>query len=150
MSGNRDWDKELAKIDKQLESVSDAQLFPEKKGATPAQKAEVADARAGASSWPAIARLALSVALGVGILFWPYANRCGIGLAGYLFAVTAVAGGGLWSAVWTWRHRAGRAHALSILLLVWGLALAAIEVLPRTGYAKQSLLWSCAPSDLTR
>jgi hypothetical protein len=118
VSGNRDWDKELAKIDKQLESVSDAQLFPEKKGATPAQKTEVADARASASSWPAIARLALSVALGVGILFWPYANRCGIGLAGYLFAVGAVAAGGIWSAVWTWRHRAGRAHALSILLMV--------------------------------
>ena len=146
----RDWDKELAKIDKQLESVSDAQLFPEKKGATPAQKAEVADARASASSWPAIIRLALSVALGVGILFWPYANRCGIGLAGYLFAVTAVAGGGIWSAVWTWRHRTGRAHALSILLIVWGLVLAGAEILPRTGYAKQALLWSCAPTDLTR
>jgi predicted membrane-bound mannosyltransferase len=145
VSGNRDWDKELAKIDKQLESVSDAQLFPEKKGASPAQKVEVADARASASSWPAIIRLALSVALGVGILFWPYANRCGIGLGGYLFAVAAVAGGGLWSAVWTWKHRAGRAHALSILLIVWGLTLGAMEVLPRTGYAKQSLPWSCTP-----
>ena len=145
MSGNRDWDKELAKIDKQLESVSDAQLFPEKKSASPAQKAQVADARASASSWPAIIRLGLSVALGVGILFWPYANRCGIGLAGYLFAVSAVAGGGLWSAVWTWRHRAGRAHALSILLIVWGLVLGGAEVLPRIGYAKQSLPWSCTP-----
>ena len=145
MSGNRDWDKELAKIDKQLESVSDAQLFPEKKGATPAQKSQTADARSTANSWPAIIRLALSVALGVGILFWPYANRCGIGLSGYLFAVAAVAGGGLWSAVWTWKHRAGRGHALSILLIVWGLTLAAIEVLPRTGYAKQSLPWSCTP-----
>jgi hypothetical protein len=145
VSGNRDWDKELAKIDKQLESVSDAQLFPDKKSATPAQKAETADARSTANSWPAIIRLALSVALGVGILFWPYANRCGFGLGGYLFAVTAVAAGGLWSAVWTWRHRAGRAHALSILLIVWGLTLAAMEVLPRTGYAKQSLPWSCPP-----
>ena len=143
MSGNRDWDKELAKIDKQLESVSDAQLFPEKKGATPAQKAQTADARAATNSWPAIIRLALSVALGVGILFWPYANRCGVGLFGYLFAVTAVSGGGIWSAVWTWRHRAGRAHALSILLIVWGLVLAGAEILPRTGYAKQNLPWSC-------
>jgi hypothetical protein len=143
--GARDWDKELAKIDKQLESVSDAQLFPEKKGAPPAQKAQVAADRATTKSWPAIIRLGLSVALGVGILFWPYANRCGFGLAGYLIAVTAVAGSGVWSALWTWRHRAGRAHALSILLLVWGLVLGATEVLPRIGYAKQSLTWSCTP-----
>ena len=143
-SGSRDWDKELAKIDKQLESVSDAQLFPQKKGASPQQQAQVEVQQATTKSWPAILRLGLSVALGVGILFWPYANRCGIGLAGYLAAVTAVAGSGIWSAVWTWRHRAGRAHALSILLLIWGLILGSMEILPRVGYAKQKLLWSCS------
>ena len=142
----KDWDKELAKIDKQLESASDAQLFPEKTGATSAQNAEVAVERATTSSWPAILRLILSVALGVGILFWPYANRCGLGLFGYLFGVTAVATSGVWSAVWTWRHRTGRAHSLSILLIVWGLILGAQEVLPRIGYAKQSLSWSCTVS----
>jgi hypothetical protein len=139
----RNWDKELAAIDKQLESVSDAQMFPEKKGAVPAQKAAVAEQRAATSSWPAILRLSLSVLLGVGILFWPYANRCGIGLAGYLFAVSAVAAGGIWSAVWTWRHRTGRAHTLSILLIAWGLILGGAEVLPRIGYAKTPLPWSC-------
>ena len=36
---SRDWDKELAKIDKQLESVSDAQLFPQKPDARPSQVA---------------------------------------------------------------------------------------------------------------
>ena len=141
----KNWDKELAAIDKQLESVSDAQLFPEKKGAAPAQKAAVSEQRATVSSWPAILRLSLSVLLGVGILFWPYANRCGIGLAGYLFAVTAVAAGGIWSAVWTWRHRTGRAHTLSLLLVAWGLILAGSEVLPRIGYAKAVLPWSCIP-----
>ncbi len=141
----KDWDKELAKIDKQLETVSDAQLFPEKKGASPAQKAEIAVERATTSSWPAILRLTLSVALGVGILFWPYLNRCGFGLAGYLFGVTAVAASGVWSALWTWRHRTGRAHTLSILLIVWGLVLGAQEILPRVGYARQALTWSCGP-----
>ena len=143
MSGNRDWEKELAKIDKQLESVSDAQLFPEKKGASPAQKQQVTETRAATPSWPAIVRLVLSVAVGIGVLFWPYPNRCGIGLAGYLFVVAAVAGSGIWSAVWTWRHRASRAHVLSILLIVWGLILGAGEVLPRVGYAKEILPWSC-------
>jgi hypothetical protein len=142
-AGGRDWDKELAKFDKQLESVSDAQLFPQKPDARPSQIARVEAQREATASWPALLRLALSVALGVGILFWPYANRCGPGLAGYLVAVAAVAGSGVWSALWTWRHRTGRAHALSILLIVWGLVLGATEVLPRIGYAKQSLTWSC-------
>ena len=142
---DRDWAKEMAEIDKQLESVSDQQLFPEKKGAAPAETSTVAGDRAVANSWPAVLRLMLSVLLGVAILFWPYEHRCGLGLAGYLFAVAAVAGGGVWSAVWTWRHRTGRAHALSILLLVWGLTLGATEVLPRIGYAKESLAWSCTP-----
>ena len=145
MSADRDWDKELAKIDKQLESVSDAQLFPEKKGASPAQKQQVATERATTTSWPAIVRLVLSVALGVGVLFWPYANRCGVGLAGYLFVVIAVAVSGIWSAVWTWRHRAARAHILSILLIAWGLMLGAQELLPRIGYAQKTLPWNCTP-----
>jgi hypothetical protein len=145
----RNWDKELAKIDKQLESVSDAQLFPEKKGATPQQKAAVATERTVTSSWPAILRLALSASLGVAILFWPYEHRCGLGLAGYLAAVAAIFAGGVWSAVWTWRHRTGRAHTLSILLIAWGLILGGMEVLPRVGYAKQVLSWSCTNLILT-
>lgn len=148
----RDWDKELAKIDKQLESVSDAQLFPEKPkpGAPAAPTAgavspQVAKERAEARSWPAILRLTLSVVLGVGILFWPYENRCGGGLVMYLLAVAAVMGSGVWSAIWTWRHKAARAHILSILLLAWGVMLGAAEVLPRVGYAKEVLTWSCTP-----
>ena len=144
MTADRDWDKELAKIDKQIESVADAQLFPQKPDARPSEIKRVEEQRATTSSWPAILRLTLSVALGVGILFWPYGTRCGFGLTGYLIAVTAVLGSGIWSALWTWRHRTGRAHALSILLIVWGLILGATEVLPRIGYAKQSLPWSCS------
>ena len=141
----RNWDKELAKIDKQLESVSDAQLFPSTPGAPTPERAQVAADRAATKSWPAILRLMLSVALAVGMLFWPYGNRCGIGLAGYLIAVGAVLGSGIWSAFWTWRHRTGRAHILSILLIVWGLVLGTTEVLPRIGYAKVALPWSCGP-----
>lgn len=151
---DRDWDKELAKIDKQLESVSDTQLFPEKgaPGAAPPGGAprpgvspQVVAERAAARSWPAILRLTLSVLLGVGIVFWPYENRCGAGLAMYLVAVAAVLGSGVWSAVWTWRHNASRAHILSILLIAWGVMLGAAEVLPRVGYAKEVLTWGCGP-----
>ncbi len=132
-----DWDSELKKIDKQLESISDGALIPAPaKGAAPAARAAVAQERATTRTWPALLRLALATALAVGILFWPYPSRCGAGLAGYLAAVSVVTVGGLWSSVWTWRHRTARAHVLSLLLVVYGLVLGATEILPRAGYAK--------------
>jgi hypothetical protein len=144
-----DWDAELKKIDRQLESMSDSALIPAApKNAPPAVRAEVAAERATTRTWGAFLRLALATALGVGILFWPYPKQCGVELGGYLVAVAAVAVGGLWSSVWTWRHRTARAHVLSLLLVVWGLLLGAMEVLPRVGYAKadttRPLGWSCA------
>ena len=152
-----DWDAELKKIDKQLESMSDSALIPAApKSASPAAKAQVAAERTTTRTWGAFLRLALATALGIGILFWPYPTRCGFGLAGYLAAVTAIVAGGLWSSVWTWRHRTARAHVLSLLLVVWGLVLAAVEVLPRSGYAKPSperpAAWTCsvaAPAPVT-
>jgi hypothetical protein len=144
-----DWDKELKKIDRQLESMSDSALIPAPaKNAPPAARAEVAAARESTRTWPAFLRLALAAALGFGILFWPYPKQCGVELGGYLAAVTVVFVGGLWSSVWTWRHRTARAHVLSLLLVVWGLLLGALEVLPHAGYAKadptRPLGWSCS------
>lgn len=146
----RDWAKEMAKIDKQLESISDESLFPTKKGepSSPkaaAVKAETIEKQRTTTTWGVFLRLLLSVALGVGVLFWPYDARCGVGLAGYLAAVGVVAASGLWSAVWTWRHRSARGHTLSLLLILWGLVLGAMEVLPRIGYAKTEspVTWGC-------
>jgi hypothetical protein len=141
---DKDWDKELAKIDKAMENVSDEQIFPSSGAATPAAKGEVAAAQRATSTFGVFFRLVLSVLLGVAILFWPYEAKCGIGLAGYLFAVAAVTGAGVWSSIWTWRHRAGRAHTLSLLLILWGLVLTAIEILPRIGYAKLGRPWFCS------
>ena len=144
-----DWDAELKKIDRQLETMSDAALIPApaKNAAAPAKAAVVAE-RESTRTWPAFLRLALASALGVGILFWPYPKQCGLPLSGYLIAVAAVLVGGLWSSVWTWRHRTARAHVLSLLLALWGLLLGATEVLPHMGYARADVLrpagWSCA------
>jgi hypothetical protein len=135
-----DWDAELKKIDKQLETMSDSALIPAPaKNAPPAAKAAVAAQRETTRTWPAFLRLALATALAVGILFWPYPSRCGVGLAGYLAAVSVVTVGGLWSSVWTWRHRTARAHILSLALVAYGLVLGAMEILPRTGYAKADI-----------
>lgn len=144
-----DWDKELKKIDKQLESLSDSALIPAPpKSAPVGARAEVVAERAATRSWPAFLRLALATALGVAILFWPYPSRCGLGMAGYLVAVATVTVGGVWSSLWTWRHRTARAHVLSLLLVVWGIVLAGIEVLPRIGYAREDaarpLGWGCS------
>lgn len=144
---DRNWDAELKKIDQQMERVSDEALFPSKAAPTPAAKAQVADLQRTTSTFGVFARLSLAVALGVGMVFWPYAARCGVGLAGYLAAVAALVVSGVWSSVWTWRHRAARAHTLSLLLVLWGLILGAIDVLPRVGYAIPTAAhpagWTC-------
>jgi hypothetical protein len=157
---DRDWDKELAKIDKQLNSLPDDRLPPSaatagakaaagsggKAAAREPARAESGEPR-GTTSLGVYARLTISVLLGLAMVFWPYPARCGPGLAAYLAAVVAVIGSGVWSAVWTWRHRASRAHTLSLLLILWGLVLGSIEVLPRVGYAKPDLrhptTWVC-------
>ena len=129
------WEKELAKIDKQLESMSDEALLPAKPNAGPAAKAEAQVIQRETSTLGVMSRLLLATALGVGMFFWPYSARCGGGLFGYLAAVSVLMAAGTWSAVWTWRHRSSKGHILSLLLILWGATLAAMEVLPRIGYA---------------
>jgi len=96
----------------------------------------LASAPKGTSSFGVYARLTLAVTVAAAMMIWPYPSKCGLGLIGYLAAIGVVVAGGLWSSVWTWRHRAARAHTVSLLVLTWGLVLGAIEVLPRIGYAK--------------
>ena len=143
-----DWDAELKKIDRRLESMSDSALIPSAPASAPVgARVDVATERAATRTWGAFLRLALATALGVGILFWPYPTRCGVDLGFYLAAISAVTLGGLWSSVWTWRHRTSRAHVLSLLLVIWGLLLGAREVLPRAGYARADAArpagWGC-------
>ena len=144
---DRDWEAELKKIDKQMEKVSDEAMFPTKGAATPQQKATIQGVQATTSTFGVFARLSLAVALGVGIIFWPYSARCGLGLAAYLASVSALIVSGVWSSIWTFRHRAAKAHTLSLLIVLWGLVLASIDVLPRTGYAIPSAAhpatWGC-------
>lgn len=129
------WDKELAKIDKQLESLSDEALLPAKPNASPAEKVEAKAIQRATTTWGVMLRLLLATALGVGMFFWPYPARCGGGLFAYLAATGVLVAAGGWSALWSWRHRSGRAHVLSLLLVLWGGTLAAMEILPRIGYA---------------
>jgi hypothetical protein len=142
----KNWDKELAKIDKQLESMADETLLPTAAATTPEAKAQVRAEQSRTRTLGVLLRLVLAVGLGIGIVFWPYDHRCGLALVGYLASVGVVIGSGVWSAIWSWRHRSARAHVLSLLIVVWGSLLAAQEILPRVGYAKDDptrVGWGC-------
>jgi hypothetical protein len=144
---SKNWEEEMKKIDRQLESISDEALLPAKSAATPAAKAAAVEKQANTSTLGVMVRLLLSLALGVGILFWPYGTRCGLPLFGYLVAAGLISVTGVWTALWTWRHRSARGHLVALGLVVWGALLTANEVLPRVGYARPTeahpAVWLC-------
>jgi hypothetical protein len=160
---NTNWDAELAKIDKQLASISDEQLLAKPanapaQGAAPTRSAPARALPAGSApapaatissgrSWIAWAKVTIAVAAAAGMMFWPWPARCGGPLMGFTAATGVVALLGVWSSIGTWRHRLGLAHVASLLVTVWGLALGAREVLPRVGYAipteTRAASWSC-------
>ena len=63
-----DWDRELSKIDKQLESISDDELIQRPAGATPAQQQAIVVERERTSTFGALARISLAVLLGAWFL----------------------------------------------------------------------------------
>jgi hypothetical protein len=89
------------------------------------------------------ARVALGIALGGMMTQWPYAHGCGLPLVEYLGAVAMVMVAGAWIAVASWTLRHAPSHVLALVLLLWGIALAAAQVLPRIGYAAQRWAWHC-------
>lgn len=145
---DRDWDAEMKKIDQQIASIPAQSAAPARAQAQSGGAAPVAMGKPETSTFGVMARLALACALGVGIMFWPYGAKCGFGLAAYLASVTTLVVAGVWSSIWTWKHRAAKAHTVSLLLITWGLVLAAADVLPRVGYAKPTAThpvnWTCS------
>lgn len=89
-------------------------------------------------------RVALGVALTGAMTQWPY-RYCGLSLLGYLAAVTVVVVAGVWAGHAAWRRRMGRAHVIAIGVIFAGAALAALQILPRFGYAAMETTWRCAP-----
>jgi hypothetical protein len=155
---DRNWEAEMAKIDKQLASVSDDQLLSDKKSvaptkggggamAAPAARATPAAQSGQGGAWRGWVKVVIAIAAAAGLMFWPWPARCGIPLVGFTAATGGVVLLGMWSAVGTWRHRLGLAHVASLLVMTWGLVLGAREVLPRTGYAMPTLerpgQWTC-------
>jgi hypothetical protein len=142
----RDWDKELADIDRAMaRQQPPAEVPAAKPGAAPALPApQPAVAKphkaAGLTTWM---RVGLGVVLALAMPFWPYGRGCGIGLAAYLAAAIVVVLAGIWGAVSSWQRHRGLAHIVALLVTLWGLGLVMTEVLPRAGYAKQVIRWTC-------
>ena len=148
----RDWDREMAEVDKLLAKLPEADPTLGRGprpgaggGATTVPRAYGAGAGRGAGGSPVGTwiRVGLGVALGLGMLVWPYSHVCGVKEMFYLTGVGAVIVTGIWTSFSSWRQRLGFAHILSQLLIVWGLVLGAREVLPRVGYAKTGGTFFC-------
>ena len=144
---DRDWDAEMKKIDRHLDGVTGPALSGPVNVRGTTERAAGSVQPLTTTHFGVFARVTLAVLLGVAIIFWPYSARCGLGLYAYLASVMVVIVGGGWASVWTWRHRAAKGHTLSLLIVLWGLILGAIDVLPRVGYAMPSAThpatWTC-------
>jgi hypothetical protein len=147
VTGPRDWDKELADIDKAIARM-------------PAPAAAPAAASAGVTSAPAPARVPppaatrrettttwlrvlLAALLAAALPYWPYARGCGLWLDLYLGAAAMVVVAGVWASISAWQRRRARAHVVALLIVFWGVGLLAAEVLPRVGYARHAARWTC-------
>ncbi|MBV9881251.1 MAG: hypothetical protein JO180_12180 [Gemmatirosa sp.] len=158
---DRDWEKELAEIDRRI-AAAPAETPPP----APVAKATAARAAVPATREPAgippiataarrpwratlgvLLRLLVTAALLAAVVVWPYDTRCGPWLAGYLATIGLAGLGAIWTAVASWRHRAAFVHVLALALLATAGVYGAREVLPRIGYAMPDpahpAMWVC-------
>ncbi len=150
----RDWDKEMAEVDRLLKRLPNADPTLGRGGAdTTARRPAVAaggatagvDARTRGGQWLGTwVRVVLGVLVGIGVApgVWPYTHGCGLHLIFYLTGVATVIAAGLWSSISSWKRRLGVAHVIAQVLIVWGILLLTREVLPRVG-AKPAAVWLC-------
>jgi hypothetical protein len=149
----RQWDREMAQVDKLLAKLPTYEST-RPSGRPPLGGAELGDPtvrrsaagealRRGGTAAAMWGRVALGVVLAIGVTTWPYSHVCGLKLMFYLTGVTMLLVAGVWSALATWKRRAGAAHVLSLLVVGWGLGLAAQAILPRTGYAAERAIFFC-------
>jgi hypothetical protein len=152
MTGPRDWDKEMAEIDRLMAADKQAAPGPAPvarrdgpgPAATPAlpagAQAVVTRRRHTVGVW---LRALLGVAGAVALPFWPYSRSCGPLLGLYLLGAGAVAAAGIWTMRGSWTHRRGVANSVGVLILLAGLGLMALEILERSGFAAVHRTWIC-------
>ena len=151
----RDWDKEMAEIDKIIakQPVTQGAREPGSQGARALQPGSSAPSVPQRAAPVAVGRREalgtwVKVLLGAGVatavaFFWPYSHGCGLKLYGYIAAAAGVMIVGLWGVVASWKSRMGFAHLLALLSMLLGGALIAKSVLDRTTYPKLPSTWTC-------
>lgn len=156
MTGPRDWDKEMADIDKLLASDKPPapSAAPLGGAVTKGGGASVAAplSRGGSAGVATRPRDALGVWLkvllgalgGAALFYWPYEKSCGPSLYVYLIGVLAVTSAGIWAMGGAWTHRRGWAHIVAMLVFLLGCGLAVAEFLPRVGYTTVARTWTCS------
>ena len=169
---DRDWDRELADLDRRLASVPEtpaptpaarpgAPATPPSPGGArrppeptpPANRTLGVAAAPGRRSWRAQFALLFRIVLGVivvaALIYWPYTSRCGAELVYYLGLVATLGLVGIFTATSAWRHRAAVVHLLGLAMLAGAVTLGAREVLPKVGYVIPSgahpATWTCTP-----
>jgi hypothetical protein len=137
----RDWDRELADIDRVIAKggAPGGTPVPAPRDSAPVGPGPVRR-RSVALTWFWVG---LAVALAAALVIWPYQRACGLQLFFYLGAAGVTWLVGLLGALASWSHRRGFAHILSLLVMLWAGAVALREALPRVGYAKASRTWMC-------
>ena len=135
MTQPRDWDKELADVDRAIAKQQPGSA-PAPAGRTmpPAQRRFVA------LTW---FWTGLAVILAIALAVWPYDKNCGIRLIFFLGAGGIALLAAVLGALAAWSHRRGLAHLLSLLVIAWASVMLLREILPRAGYAKESRGWTC-------
>ena len=139
----RDGDRELANIDRVIATQGDVPPpapAPSAPGRPPVPPPGPMRRRSVALTW---FWALLAVALGVALVFWPYQRTCGLQLIFFLGAAGITALIAVLGALASWAHHRGLAHVLSLLVLLWAGFVVVREVLPRVGYARTSLTWTC-------
>lgn len=148
----RDWDKEMAEIDKLIAKDPGSGVrgpgspaTPVARGsAPPAQRASAPVARGGRTALTTWVRVGLGVTVAVGVgAAWPYAHSCGMALYGYVAAAGGVVLAGLWGSVTGWKRHIGLAHLVSLLVTLWGALLIGKVVADRSSYPRHPTTWSC-------
>ncbi len=129
----RDWDKELADIDRAI-AKQPASPVP---GAPP-----TARRRFVALTW---FWTGLAIVLAVALAVWPYDKNCGLRLIFFIGAGGIALLAGVLGALASWAHHRGLAHFISLLVILWAGVMVIREILPRAGYARESRDWTCPP-----
>lgn len=134
MTEPRNWDKELADVDRAIAKQPASTPAPGGRTVPPAHRRFVA------LTW---FWTSLAVVLAVALAVWPYDKNCGIRLIFFLGAGGIALMAGVLGALAAWANRRGLAHVLSLLVIVWAGVMVLREILPRAGYAKESRGWTC-------